>query len=59
MSLTEKRKYDFEQSMKAEQVSKLFEQIENLLKEAVELGASNQRLKLGLQHIYSKFTRER
>ncbi len=45
--------------MKAEQVSKLFEQIENLLKEAVELGASNQRLKLGLQHIYSKFTRQR
>ena len=57
--MREKRKYDNEQSVKAERVSQIFEQIEILLKEAVELGASNQRLKLGLQLMYSKFTRQR
>lgn len=57
--MSEVRKYEQQSAKDAESVSKIFEQIEILLTDAVELGASNQRLKLGLQHIYSKFTRQR
>lgn len=57
--MTEKRKYDQQASKDAEQVSKLFEQIEILLQEALELGASNQRIRLGLQHLMNKMTRQR
>lgn len=59
MSLTEKRKYEDEESKKAEQVGRIFQQIEILLNEAVSLGCSNGRMKLGLRHLLGKFTRDR
>lgn len=57
--MTEKRKYDNEQSVKAERVSQIFEEIEILLTEAVKLGCSNGRMKLGLRHLLGKYTKDR
>ncbi len=45
--------------MRSEQVSRIFEEIEGLLREALELGASNQRMKLGLRHLLQKYTKDR
>lgn len=52
-------KHDMQSSKNADQVSQIFEQIELLLIEAVKLGCSNGRMKLGLRHLLGKFTRDR
>lgn len=53
------RRESTEAAMRSEKVSKIFDEIEVLLREALELGASNQRMKLGLRHLLQKYTRDR
>ena len=57
--MTEVRKYDQQSAKDAEKVGEIFSKIEEMLQEAIALGASNQRMKLGLQYLYNKHTRRR
>lgn len=57
--MTEKYATAYELSGRAEKVSEKFDEIETLILEMIELGASNQRLKLGLRHLMGKHTHDR
>lgn len=57
--MTEKYHSAIEAGIRADKVAAKFDEIEKLLEEIVELGASNQRLKLGLRHYLQKYTHDR
>lgn len=57
--MTEKYAAAYELSGRAEKVSEKFDEIESLIQEMIELGASNQRLKLGMRHLLGKYTHDR